>query len=75
MWFRLGCAIFSPSQTWPHQHSPASLMMQTPDPQQRLSVAFIIQPLQIQLPSRQWQGYRGSDSWVPALAKSKLSLF
>ena len=39
--FKLGAAIFSPSQTWPHQHSPASLMMQTPDPQQRLSGAFI----------------------------------
>jgi hypothetical protein len=40
--FRLGAVIFSPSQTWPHQHSPASLMMQTPDPQQRLSGAFIL---------------------------------
>lgn len=40
--FKLGADIFSPSQTWPHQHSPASLMMQTPDPQQRLSGAFII---------------------------------
>ena len=40
--FKLGVLIFSPSQTWPHQHSPASLMMQTPDPQQRLSGAFII---------------------------------
>lgn len=40
--FRLGAAIFSPSHTWPHQHSPASLMMQTPDPQQRLSGAFIL---------------------------------
>lgn len=39
--FKVGAAIFSPSQTWPHQHSPASLMMQTPDPQQRLSGAFI----------------------------------
>jgi hypothetical protein len=40
--FRLGAVIFSPSQTWPHQHFPASLMMQTPDPQQRLSGAFIL---------------------------------
>jgi hypothetical protein len=38
---RGGALIFSPSHTWPHQHSPASLIMQTPDPQQRLSGAFM----------------------------------
>ena len=42
--FKLGADIFSPSHTWPHQHSPASLMMQTPEPQQRLSGVFIIKP-------------------------------
>jgi hypothetical protein len=44
--FKLGATIFSPSQTCPHQHSPASLMMQTPEPQQRLSGAFMKSPSQ-----------------------------
>jgi hypothetical protein len=44
--FKLGADIFSPSQTCPHQHSPASLIMHTPEPQQRLSGAFINQPSQ-----------------------------
>jgi hypothetical protein len=37
-----GCAegsdmkhIFSPSQRWPHQHTPSALMMQVPVPQHR----------------------------------------
>jgi hypothetical protein len=25
--------IFSPSQRWPHQHTPSALMMQVPVPQ------------------------------------------
>lgn len=41
MILRAGCAIFSPFQTWPHQHSPCGLMMQTPEPQHLVSGALI----------------------------------
>ena len=36
-----GKHIFSPSHFWPHQHTPSSLMMQVPVPQQRGSSSFM----------------------------------
>jgi hypothetical protein len=32
-----GAHMRTPFQRWPHQHKPSALMMQVPEPQQRVS--------------------------------------
>lgn len=34
--------MFSPSHFWPHQHTPAALIMQVPLPQQRESSLMVV---------------------------------